>query len=224
MGKNISGPNRLTPTVRVAYTNTLFEPKAVVVGGDPKYGVRIMFDKTNPADLAFLKQLNQDAEAVKAEHWPDPTKRPRIPFYGSTYQNVIKDGDTAVNKNGFLYSEKDPELKGHFFMGIASQNKPGVIDLNHTPILDKSVVYGGCYCDIGLNVYSYEGKPDDGVTVGLNAVRKQKDGDRLGGGAPSIEEIFGKPPGGGSSDPTNYQSDPFAAASAGPGLDDDVPF
>lgn len=206
MSKYVSRPTRLSPIVRVSYTKSLFEAKSVS-GGAPKYSVRVMFDKKNPEHMNYLKLLAADAKSVLAEHWPDETKRPIIAFTGNTHSNVIKDGDTAVNKDGRPYCEKEPEVKGHYFIGASSKNKPGVVDSGNFPITDPSLVYSGCWCEVSLNVYSYD-TPNKGITVGLNGVRKRQDGERIGGGPPAIGEMFGDPVDSGS------QADPFAAGGA----------
>lgn len=205
MAKYVGRPTRLSPAARVTYTKSLFEAKAFQPGQTPKYSVRVMFDKNNKEHMAYLKTLAADAASVLAEHWPDEASRPKLPFVGATHNNPIKDGDTATNKEGTLYSEKDSSIKGHYFIGVSSRNKPAVVNSANFPITDPNDVYPGCWCEVALNVYTYD-TPGKGVTIGLNGVRKRKDDERIGGGPPAINEMFGEPVDNGGAD------DPFKAS------------
>jgi hypothetical protein len=176
-----------------------------------------MFDKTNKEHMAYLKTLAADAASALAEHWPDQAARPKLPFVGTNYLCPVKDGDAATNKEGTLYSEKDPVIKGHYFIGASSQNKPAVVNAGNFPITDANEVYSGCWCEVALNVYTYD-SPGKGVTLGLNGVRKRKDDERIGGGPPSVKDMFGDPMDGGA-------EDPFAASQPGtPAAEGDDPF
>ena len=199
MAKYISRPTRLSPMARICYTKNLYEAQAVS-GGAPKFGVRVLFDKKNPEHMKYLKTLAADAASAIAEHWPDESKRPVLALVGNNYDSPIKDGDKAVNKNGRPYYEKEPEVKGHYFIGPRSKNKPAVVDAGNLPIGDQSLVYPGCWAEVAMNVYTYD-TPSNGVTIGLNGVRKRKDDERIGGGPPAIDEMFGDPVAGGAEDP-----------------------
>ena len=87
---------------------------------------------------------------------------------------------------------------------------PLVIDLAHRP-LTSTEVYSGCFCNVGVNVFAYDiqtgqGGRTRGVTIGLNGVQKVRDGERIGGGRPSAEDIFGAAQATGFDDPSNYDS------------------
>jgi len=136
--------------------------------------------------------------------WPDESTRPRTPFVGATFSNPVKDGDTAINKLGVPYREKDPTLEGHYFISASSGTRPAVLNRDNSPILDDSVLYSGCYAQVGLNVYAYSMEGSRGITVGLNAIRKYGEGERLGGGAPDALAMFGDPLDASYDDPSNY--------------------
>jgi hypothetical protein len=212
--KFVGGPNRKLEHVRVLYTKALFKPRAFQEGNVPKYSVMIIFDKKDPKHMAHLKQLNADAMQVMNEHWPNPADQPRIPFVGSSWQNTIRDGDTATNKSGIPYLEKTPEIAGHWFIQPKNKDKPAVVKAGNgvwMEVTDPNEIYGGCYCDVGVNVYSYE-VTDKGITIGLNGVMKVEDADRIGGGgSSSATDIFGTPAPMDSENSANYGGDPFGA-------------
>ncbi len=190
-----------TPPVRVSYPQ-VFVPRAIQEGAEPKYGIVLMFDKTNSEHNKFLNMLHAKAQKAMKEKWPDPTKRPRIPIVGHD-MSCIKDGDTACNKQGVPLIEKNPEYAGHFIVRAGSKRKPGIVDKGRAEIMDKEAIYGGCSCKINLNPYAYDTKGNKGVTFGLNGVQFWGDGEAFGGGRPSTEDMFQAETG--QNDPSSYE-------------------
>ena len=222
--------NRTLREVRVMFTKNLFVPKGFM-GGEPKYSVMVVLDKTNQAHMTQLKQLLADAKQVMEKVWPNEASRPRVTLYGNTWENAIKDGDVATNKEKIPYIEKNPELAGHWFIQPKNKKAPLVLDLGHHP-LTETEVYSGCFCNVGVNVFAYDmqtakGGTVRGVTIGLNGVQKVREGDRIGGGSYSADDMFGDAQAEGADDPTNYGAggDPFATGGGSPvDDDDDLPF
>ena len=203
---NVSKPARTTPAVRVSYP-TLFNPRAFQAGATPKYGIALMFEKSNKEHMDFLKQLHGDMKAALEEKWPDESKRPRIALMGDT-RSPIKDGDKTVNNQGIPIAEANPEYEGHWIIRANTATRPIVVDRNKAEILDANEIYGGCMCKVNLNVYTYDMSANKGVTVGLNGVQKWADGESFGGGRPSADSMFEAA--GGADDAANYGDvDPF---------------
>ena len=71
------------------------------------------------------------------------------------------------------------------------------MDRNKAEVLDSNMVYGGCYCKVNINAYTYAMQANQGVTCGLNGVQFWSDGESFGGGRPPLDEMFeavlGKP-------------------------------
>ena len=204
----VGKPARTSPAVRVSYP-TLFNPRAFQAGSEPKYSITLMIDKKNEEQMKFLKQLHTDMQEALIEAWPDESKRPRVSLIGDT-RSPIKDGDKTVNNNGIPLAEKNPEYEGHFIIRASTASRPVVVDRNKSEILDANEIYGGCFCKVCLNAYTYAMSANSGVTFGLNGVQKWSDGDSFGGGRMSADAMFEAA--GGSDDPANYQpgGDPFA--------------
>lgn len=153
----------VTGKARLSYVQ-LFEPKADDQG-KLKYSVAILIPKT---DKATIDKINAAVEVAKQEgkagKWggklPPNLKLP------------LRDGDT----------ERDaPEYKGHYFINANSLQKPGVVDANVQPILDRGEVYSGCYGRVSLNFYPFDSKGNKGVGAGLQNVQKLADGEPLSG-------------------------------------------
>ncbi|MDA8113552.1 MAG: DUF2815 family protein [Acidithiobacillus sp.] len=214
--ENVSKPARTSPPLRVSYTQSLFTPKTFQQGQKPAYSMTAMIDKNVPEQMAWLKQLYKDAEEALAEKWPDPAKRPRIPLIGET-NSLFKDGDKTTDKQGVPLKEKNPEYAGHYILRMSSKVKPFVVDRNRQEILTADEVYGGCFCKVNCNVYTYEMELNKGITCGINGVQKWAEGERFGGGRPSLESMFdAAPPVAGAAGgdpfagaPTPVEEDPF---------------
>jgi hypothetical protein len=176
-----------TPPVRVSYPQ-VFEAKSVN-GSDPRYSVTIMFDKKNSKHMECLKRLGTDLEKALVEKWPNEAKRPRIPVAGHD-KSPIKDADKNCDGQGIPICEKNPEYAGHWVVRCSSKSRPAVVDRDRADILDKSAVYGGCFCCVNVNAYAFDMPENKGVTVGLNGVMLWADGDSFAG-RPSKEAMFG---------------------------------
>lgn len=213
-------PGRTTPVpVRIAYAQGLFNPKPYEAGGTPKYTCTIMFPKDSKPHTDFLRDLHADLNACLVGEWPDEVQRPK-PKLMDDSRSPIKDGD-AVNTQGILFTAKNPELKGHYFIRLSSSRKPTLIDAGRQEILDANQLYSGCYVKVNLNAYAFNMSTNKGVTFGLNAVQFIKDGESLGGaGQINVDEAFADESGG-ANDPGNYQpvksgADPFAQSNPDP--------
>lgn len=207
MAKSISTDPRTSPPVRVSYP-TVFTARSVL-GGNPSYGVVLMFDKKDKEHMDFLRQIHADVQSILTRAWPDEAKRPRVPIIGYT-DSPIKDGDVTANRQGVPIGEKNPEYRGHYIIraGRMEQNgPPAVVDRNRQEILDKAAVYGGCWCKVNINCYQRLQPTNPGVSIGLNGLQKWADDESFGGGRPSVESMFTSD---GSDDPSAYAPDPFA--------------
>lgn len=79
------------------------------------------------------------------------------------------------------------------FVNANSDNRPGIVDINLNPIIEKEDFYSGCYGRASINFYAFNTNGNKGVACGLNNLQKLADGERLSGGS-SAEEDFGQNP------------------------------
>jgi hypothetical protein len=76
-----------------------------------------------------------------------------------------------------------------YFINANSQQKPGVVDADLNPILDRSEFYSGCFGRASISFFAYNTSGSKGIGCGLNNVQKLKDGDKLGGSATAAEDF-----------------------------------
>ena len=152
-----------TGVARLSYAH-IFEPRPNQ--DDPtnlKYTASIIIPKS---DTKTLKRF-QDAIAKLRN---DPEARG---VWGGTDRGVhepLRDGDTDETKAG------DPTYQNAYFCNASSTKKPKVFNKDRT-----EDVYSGCYCQFMLNLFCYNHAGKKGIGVGLNAIRKIKDGEPLSG-------------------------------------------
>lgn len=158
----------VTPVFRVSFPN-LFEPQAVN-GGKPKYGLSAVWTPSTFSELdkkrwvEIKKALND--EALRA--FKKPFKE--LP---ANIKRGLRDGN-------------EKELEGYgagtVFASLTTKLKPGVVNLDKTPIGPEhgndDLIYPGMYGRATVVVYSYnnEGK---GIALGLMNFQRVKDGERL---------------------------------------------
>ena len=155
----------VTGKVRLSFAH-LFEPRAAEEGGPLKYGTAILISKK---DKYTLDRYESALEAAK-ELYKEKFGKGKLPI-ASKFKTPLRDGDEE--------KPDDPAYAGHFFMNCNSDNKPGMVDLDLNPILDKTQLYSGCYVRVSFNLFPYSGKAN-GIAAGLNSVQFIADGDPFG--------------------------------------------
>jgi len=153
----------ITGKVRLSYVS-VFE-----MNDKGKYSTAILIPKS---DKETLDKIKAACELVKADPKASTTWGGK---FLSSFKMPLRDGDTDRDV------EKSPEYKGHFFMNCNTSLKPGVVDAQMNPIMDKSEVYSGCYARVSINMFPFNVDGNKGIAAGLNNVQKLAEGDTLTG-------------------------------------------
>jgi hypothetical protein len=165
-------PKVITGKVRFSYLH-VFEPSAAQEGQEKKYSVSLLIPKT---DTKTLKAIEKAVEEAIQEG--------KAKFGGKIPANLklpLRDGDDE--------RPDDENYEGMMFVNATSKNKPGLVDEDVNPIMEKEDFYSGCYGRASVNFYAFNAAGNKGIACGLNNLQKLEDGDRLSGG-PSAEEDF----------------------------------
>jgi len=161
----------VTGKVRFSYAN-VFQPKASVEGGTPKYSVSLIIPKSDKETIAKINKAFEETKQAAAAY-----------FGGSVPKGLkggLRDGDEEKD---------DPAYAGCYFINANSAQKPGVVDMDLNPIIDPSEFYSGCYGRASITMYPYDVSGTKGIAFGLNAVMKTEDGERLGGATASAADF-----------------------------------
>ena len=167
-----------TGLVRLSYAH-LFKPYAPASGGEAKYSAALLIPKK---DKKTLDRLQKALEEVKAA----PYNTKRWADRNGKIGNIdlpLRDGD--VDKAG------DPVYKGMYYMNAkANEDRPPkVVDRDRVEITDPDEVYSGCWAQAVVTFFGYNANGHKGIGVGLAAIRKMTDGDRLGGTAVTDDDF-----------------------------------
>ena len=169
----------ITPEFRASYV-TLYEARSVDPAEPNKknYGVEMWFRvKDTPESLRAgekcvnIQALTAAAEAACAEKWgPDKAKWPK------GLKNPFKNGDLLTGKNG--------AVPGCIIVRASRKESfgpPGVVDQAKHDILDKKVVYSGCYGRAVVHAYAWKHPTGGfGVSFTLDHFQLIRDGEPLG--------------------------------------------
>lgn len=180
-----------------------------------EYQCSVIIDKENTELIEDLKTATRIALA--AEFSSDKSKWP-APYcddeFWTRFVSVLRGKDGVFLRNGSDRKDKQGnpqrEYVGKYYISSAS-------DERHPPaILDKdlrathaSEIYSGCYGEMVVNLIAYNNK-SQGVLAGLVAVRKLRDGERLGGGltvADAYDISYAPVEDSSEDDPSNYGSE-----------------
>ena len=153
----------VTNKVRFSYAN-VFQPKAAVEGGTPKYSVSIIIPKSDKETVTKLQKAFEDCKASNAA------------FFGGTIPKGLKGGLRDGDEE-----KDDPAYAGSYFINANSVKRPEVIDLDRNLIMDPNEFYSGCYGRASITFFPYNTQGSKGIACGLNNVMKLEDGEKLGG-------------------------------------------
>lgn len=172
-------PTKVITGVRTrwSYAN-IWDPKAPLGGGTPKYSVSLIIPKD---DTVTVNKINAAIQAAYEEGQSKLKGNGKSVPPLSTLKTPLRDGD--------IERPDDPAYAGCYFVNANSASKPGVVDADRQPIIERSEVYSGVYGRASINFYSYNVNGSKGIACGLNNLQKIKDGEPLGGKA-SAEADF----------------------------------
>ncbi len=177
--------NVTTGEVRLSYVH-LFKPYAPTPGQEEKYSCTILVPKT---DTATMGRINAAIESAKQKGTADKWGGVCPPMV----QLPIHDGDGPRPSDGMPFG---PECKGHwvFTASAKADYPPEVVDASGNPIINQSEVYSGMYAFVNVSFYPYNFSGKKGIGCGLGPVMKRRDGEALGGSAPTAAQAFGVQP------------------------------
>jgi hypothetical protein len=165
------------PVGRILYPQ-LFEKGEY--SGKEFYGAQLVFDKeylkNNPEELKLWKQFKQVCNDVCEAAFRKPLGTPGIknPFDPPAVPYDL---------------EKYPYYENAYVLNARNYNfQPDVVDARLQPILDKALIYGGCYVRAGIQVYA--SPKHRTIALSLQAIKKERDGEPIGGGRVSASSLF----------------------------------
>lgn len=188
--------NVTTGEVRLSYVH-LFKPYAAMQGQEEKYSCTVLVPKT---DTATMDRINAAIEAAKQKgisgKWNGQCP-PIVP-------TPVYDGDGVRPSDGMAFG---PECRGHWVFTASAKvdYPPEIVDKMGNPIINQSEVYSGMYGRVNVTFFPYSfGGGKKGIGCGLGPVQKLRDGEALGGSAPTAAQAFGAPPAAVTATPQNY--------------------
>lgn len=174
--------NVTTGEARLSYVH-LFKPHAQQPGAEEKFSCTILVPKS---DTATKARIDAAIEAAKqkgiANKW-NGVCPPIVP-------DPVYDGDGVRPSDGMPFGA---ECKGHwvFTASAKADYPPEVVDQNGNPMINQSEMYSGVYAMVNVEFYPYAFGGKKGIGCGLGPVKKVRDGEALGGSAPSAAQVFG---------------------------------
>ncbi len=158
----------VTPIFRVSFPH-VFEARAAMGEGDPKFGLTAVFD---PAKFSPKDKLRWQAMMALANEVSLAKFKKKISELSANFKKPVRDGTEKEGLDGFG--------EGLRFSNLTTKFKPGVVDKDGVTRIvdDNDAFYPGCYARATITCYAYENK-GKGVAFGLMNVQKLADGARL---------------------------------------------
>ena len=174
--------NVTTNEVRLSFVH-LMKPYAYNEGDDPKYSCTILVPKTDQATLGRIQQAIEAAKQRGANDKWGGVIPPRVDV-------TFYDGDGVKPSDGMPFGA---ECRGHYVLSAKSgaDRPPEIVDKFGNPIINSSEIYSGMYARVNIEFFPYENRGKKGVSCALGPVMKMRDGEPLGGSAPTAAQVFG---------------------------------
>ena len=99
----------------------------------------------------------------------------------------INDGDEKYESNPKMYAS----YKDCYYVNAKANEDypPALFDNHRNEIVDKILMYSGCYVQAIVNLFPYHNKGNTGIGVGLRGLMKVRDGEALGGTGVSANDF-----------------------------------
>lgn len=154
----------LTPP-GIASFLTLQKPRPVVVGGEPRFSLTLIFDKAAQARPEF-KALQVGIDAALKDRWP--SKLPpglRSPFHDGAEKAGVYEGYKA----------------GDIYISPWSKDQPGAVNAQKQDIIDWSEFWAGWLARANVRPFAYDQGGNKGCGLFLDSVQFLRPGPRLDG-------------------------------------------
>jgi hypothetical protein len=144
--------------------------------GNKVWSTTILVPKDHPQIGEIKEAINAAKEKGKEKLGKGAVKSPLL------------DGDL---KEDGEYKYGDEVNRGHYLLRAANYNRaPKVVDQQKNEILDADDLYSGCFANVVINFYAYNSRTNKGISPGLEAIQKKRDGERLSGGGVNLDDVF----------------------------------
>lgn len=167
--------------VRLAFADSLFEPKQVQGKGDKRHSACFILTPGDANCAAIKKALTEAA----TEKWKDKAK------------TVIT---KLIEENRVCYMTKEKtNASGETYQGfegshsISASNKarPTVINRDRSPLVESDgKPYAGCYVNAVIEVWAQDNQWGRRLNASLKGIQFVRDGDAFGGGTVVQADAF----------------------------------
>lgn len=172
--------------VRLSFPK-LWKPEKSTETSTPKYSAAFLIDPTTEQGKANIKAMNAVIAHVKKARWAEKADK--------IYSNIewdrkpLRDGNKATNAEGDVYAGYEDMM----FVQASNQKRPQLFNRDKSQLREEdNVIYGGCYVDAVVSVYSVvdKDKGGNGVFASVELVRFREDGEAFGAGALDADDYL----------------------------------
>lgn len=176
--------NVTTGEARLSYVH-LFKPYAHQPGAEEKFSCTILVPKSDTATKARIDTAIEAAKQKGISGKWNGVCPPIVP-------TPVHDGDGVRPSDGMPFGA---ECKGHwvFTANTSVDYPPEVVGQNGNPMINQSEMYSGVYAMVNVEFFPYMFGGKKGIGCSLGPVKKVRDGEPLGGSAPTAAQAFGAP-------------------------------
>ncbi|WP_278833502.1 ssDNA-binding protein [Porphyromonas cangingivalis] len=163
--KKLNDTTMITGEVRLSYPY-LFKPNTDSKYPTDKYETLILVPVGDTETIEMFKSCVQACGKDAVENRPEwKRKKP------TKYQGVE------------LLEAGENDISGYLKFRAKSGRKPAVINQRKEAITDPEEIYGGVFARVQINFFAWGDISNGGVSAGLIAVQKVRDGEAFGSGS-----------------------------------------
>lgn len=177
--------------VRLSFTQSLYEKKATVKDGVPKYNFNVILETDHPKYAENKAKIEAALSAASDKEWKDGNRWKRI-AENDPKRLCFRKGERFANQEtGQPYNG----YAGNFGIAVGcpgkGQKRPAkLIDRHKRAVEEKDILdvfYSGSYADVVIEFYGTN-EGGAGIFCTASAIRSWQEGENLGGGGVPVDD------------------------------------
>jgi len=139
-------------------------------GSKGKFGACVILKDNDPQLEAIRAELaKQTAKGISMGKFTEAQSKAK------SFLKCLRDGSEEVVTEG-----RPQHYMNTMFFNANNKQQPGIVGPNAKPLMDQSVLYSGCICNVDVNFFPYNNE-SKGIGCALNNIMLVKSAERLDG-------------------------------------------
>ncbi len=175
--------------VRLSFTESLKDKKKTSEDGEPKHTCNLILEAGGKYDEQNRRLVGAAIRAACEKEWKNADAWKGI-AEDNPKRICYRKGERFKNRDGVVYDGYAGNMALSCAGPSGGKKRPKLLDRHKREVEEKDILdvfYSGAYADVFVSFYGTDKGGSRGLFASVEAIRSHQEGERLGGGAPSID-------------------------------------